>query len=236
MTRNNMSKTKKITKEEERLRSALALIMPEDEFLALIERADSHADSLQLLLDEYQKRASEETTLAPQEPVTDDEAAIERSGLFVQSVERTYFDPMDRQTKSMAVGFIIGRKIGSAVTYAGKSMAWHHSPHSSVPFASRDEAMGAAKTYVSILDQYVNEKTYNVTQVLVEVPVSTDDQSIRYPTRVTVELDLEETKMMTRLRLALRSLNAEPRNDGKPVDSNAAAVRWLLRKIMQSID
>lgn len=115
-------------------------------------------------------------------------------------------------------------------TYAGKTLAWSPSKFANISFDTEQEATRSAYKHAASIEQFSTEPEYAVTQASLRIPMVIDANVRSYPLRLSVVLDLQESQVVESVRKALRQLNAEVR-PGKPVFSNADAVRWLLSQI-----
>ena len=195
------------------------------------KRKSASKDALE---QEYEQAAAQSSAGEEAPQVVPDPAPpsglLQRNGLHVEDVVATRSYP-NKPPQEVCVGYVIVRSQDRRVAYAGRALAWSPSKTSGIPFETRDDAVAAAMAFADALERFATQPTFAVSQVAIRIPIApVDERRTICPMKLSVPLDHQETVLLDSVRRALRAVNAEPR-PGMPVDSNADAIRWLLRQV-----
>ena len=194
----------------------------------LVDRVeDEQLEAILAIEDEDERNAAAQAAFDECTDVVD----IAEHGYDLVEDIREERDYRTGKKKSVKHGWLIKSISGDVIRFAGKSLGWLPWAHSSSPFDSREQAEMCCRAHIENM-RIQNEAVSRMVPVKkrrLDIPVAELNGEVKHSTKVELRLNVDQSRSINAIRIALRQQNAEL-NNNKPIASNADVVRWMLEQ------
>lgn len=211
--------------------TALQESLDDDEFVALMDRANESKAPDTVLREAYSTLVAEGADVTPTQIlaiVAEQDERIAKAGMRIEEVYGPVQDPRTREVKEVLLGYELSREIDGRKLYSGVSGAWGVR-YAGIPWPSYERARSAAIILLDVEAERPQEYPFAVKRYVC-LYVAAGIKPATATAQINVRMSLEETTKMDAIVRGLRSQNVEVEKN-KPVDSYAQALRYLLSQV-----